>query len=173
MFTWAGETCYTSSDTSLFRRGRHQQRVQTSDTHIRGSAAGAFQPDASGWAPFCPGHSGSPGDTRRWPIIPQFIYIMGPDRERNLLFWLFLTMLGWFRKNKQKKQPEVKMETIFQSPSRISFTRSCCTFLLHLIHRSLPVTRVPAFIGSNFLLTERSSRCEKRELNREKCPQGA
>lgn len=81
-------------------------------------------------------------------------------------FWWFMKPLN--------KAARMKIGNNFSQPhSEVLLYPEHLLSLLHLNPRSLHITRVPAFIGSNFLSTERSSRCEKRKLNREKCPLGA
>lgn len=75
----------------------------------------------------------------------------------------------------QKAARSRKKEMISELPHNIHFPRCiflylCITFNSGVIANS---SCASAIIGSNFLLTEWRSKCEKRELNREKCHWGS
>lgn len=116
-------------------------------------------------------------DLLRRTNVSLFIYIMGQKlwgcENKKAAFFFFLIMFNTLRKT-QKKQPRAEKMKWFL-PHNIHFTWCiflylCITFNSGVIANS---SCASAIIGSNFLLTEQRSRCEKKELNREKCHWGS
>lgn len=105
------------------------------------------------------------------------IYIMGQKlwgcKNKKVAF-LFLITSNTLRKTPKAARSR-KKETILELPHNIHFT--WCIFFYLCITFNSGVTAnsscASAIIGSNFLLTEQRSKCEKRELDREKCHWGS